>query len=156
MMVLSKLPFSALLLATFCWASGCGGGPNDLPDLGQVSGKVTLNGNPLADAQVTFTPVDTDSGNTSSGTTDSSGAYELHYTGENMGAIPGEHKVTIIVGEGATPSFPEGVDPDKLSPQERQKYAAAAVIPAKYNSESTLTETVKSGPNTINFELTSE
>ncbi|HBN79060.1 MAG TPA: hypothetical protein DD473_25245 [Planctomycetaceae bacterium] len=151
-----KLPFSALLLSSLCWAAGCGGGSSDLPDLGQVNGKVTLDGNPLTDALVTFTPVDTESGNTSSGTTDSTGNYELHYSGENMGAIPGEHTVTIIVGEGATPTFPDGVDPDNLSPQERQKYAAPAVIPAKYNSDSTLTETVAPGSNTINFELSSE
>ncbi|WP_339746967.1 carboxypeptidase-like regulatory domain-containing protein [uncultured Rubinisphaera sp.] len=156
MILTFRLLLSSFLLTTFCIAPGCSGGPNDLPDLGQVTGKVTLDGNPLAEALVTFTPVDTESGNTSSGTTDATGTYELHYSGENMGAIPGEHKVTIIVGEGATPTFPEGVDPDNLSPQERQKYTAPAVIPAKYNSESTLTETVKSGPNTINFELTSE
>src|SRR6185369_5012383 len=75
-----------LLLGSIC---GCGGYTN----LGRVSGKVTLGGQPVADAVVTFSPVAL--GSPSVGTTDDSGNYTLAYSSEGRGAEIGEHMVTI-------------------------------------------------------------
>jgi hypothetical protein len=78
-------------------AVGCGGtGP-----VARVSGRVTLAGQPLANATVTFQPVqqaDSPAPKTvgSVGTTDSDGRYELRLiANDNPGAAVGQHRVTI-------------------------------------------------------------
>src|SRR5262245_39370809 len=70
--------------------AGCGG---PYKNLGRVSGKVTLGGQPLADAAVTFSP--TAAGSPSTGRTNASGEYTLLYTRGVKGAEAGEHTVTI-------------------------------------------------------------
>ena len=44
------------LLLAVASAAGCGGAPDDRPDLGEVSGVVTLDGAPVENAVVQFTP----------------------------------------------------------------------------------------------------
>lgn len=92
---------STLFLTTLLVAGmvGCGGGtPDDQPGLGQVSGKVTLKGAPLANALVEFTP--TKKGRQSSGTTNESGEYTLQYTVEAEGAVIGEHTIMVSLVDG--------------------------------------------------------
>ncbi|MBR9804015.1 carboxypeptidase regulatory-like domain-containing protein, partial [bacterium] len=72
--------------------SGCGGS-SDTPDLGSVSGTVTIDGAPASNVTVTFTPVE--GGRASTGTTSSSGHYNLVYSPSEAGAVLGQHKVTI-------------------------------------------------------------
>ena len=69
-------------------AAGCGGGPKLFP----VSGLVTLDGQPLADAGVLFVPVD--KGPAASGTTDAAGKFRLTTTNRS-GAIAGHYGVAI-------------------------------------------------------------
>jgi hypothetical protein len=74
--------------------AGCGGSSNFVP----VSGRVTLNGKPLANVAVVFSPVgsrgNNDPGPSSGGVTDSDGRYTLTVTGRNTnGAVVGKHKV---------------------------------------------------------------
>ena len=126
--------FSVALLCLCC--AGCGEGtPSDTPDLGHVSGIVTLDGNPLANVTVTFEP---DSGKPSFGGTDESGHYELVYSKNEQGAKIGQHTVRV-----ATPT--EGPEDAGKDP-----------IPAKYNTKSTLKKEVKAGSNEINLDLTSK
>jgi hypothetical protein len=83
-----------LLLAI---AGGCGGGTAIVP----VSGRVTLGGQPLAGAVVTFQPVRDAGGATlhitgSVGKTNSDGRFELRLIEPNKaGAAVGQHRVTI-------------------------------------------------------------
>jgi hypothetical protein len=63
---------------------GCG---ND--GLGQVTGVVTLDGQPLPDALLVFTPVR--GGRPASARTDESGRYALVYSRDAEGAAIGEH-----------------------------------------------------------------
>src|SRR5215470_13236777 len=84
-----------LLAALAVGAVGCG---ND--QVAPVSGRVTLDGQPLANAAVTFQPVRTEGkgnpGPGSGGFTDADGRYTLKVTGtEARGAVVGKHKVTI-------------------------------------------------------------
>jgi len=72
--------------------TGCGGG-GDQPDLGTVSGTVTIDGQPAGNVLVTFTPAA--GGRQSTGQTKDDGSYKLVYTTDSMGAIVGEHNVTI-------------------------------------------------------------
>tara|TARA_R110002095_G_scaffold152203_1_gene131791 strand:- start:1143 stop:1517 length:375 start_codon:yes stop_codon:yes gene_type:complete len=102
--------------------TGCSSGGSDLPELAPVSGVITLQGKPLQNAQVTFVP---QSGRPSNGTTDAEGRYELYYKAGVPGAVTGKHTVQITVEE------------NMELPKNQQ-----TVIPAKYNTRSTLEATI--------------
>lgn len=123
-----------LLLTCFAIV-GCGGGA-EVPELGYVSGKVTLGGQPLANANVTFTPKDA---RPSSGVTDADGSYTLSYTIESEGAVPGNHKVTV-----EAISSTEDYEGD--APPEPPELPASA-------SDGSISKEVKAGSNEINIEL---
>jgi hypothetical protein len=120
---------SALALAMLT-AAGCGGS-GDRPELGEVTGTVTLDGQPLKGVIVMFTP---DSGRPASGVTDESGRYELIYRYGVSGAKAGPNTVSF--------EYPTG---DSGPP-----------IPAKYGGQSTLKKHVESGDNAFDFELSSK
>ena len=71
---------------------GCGGGSSDL-DLKGVSGVVVLDGEPLPEATVVFTPKG--GGRPSFGMTNEDGEYELAYTTTGEGTPAGEYIVAI-------------------------------------------------------------
>ena len=132
-----------LLLAVGCGRSG--------PELAQVSGKVTLDGQPVAHAHLTFKPPATGSGSTAYGVTDSNGYYSLQYSRDANGALPGPYEVVIE-------------PPPKLSKSEIAELKAAGEnvpetninLPARYGKPGELTAEVKSGSNTIDFPLVSK
>ncbi len=134
-------PFGYFALVLTFIAMGCGGTPDDTPELGTVSGTVTLDGSPVPKATVTFKPEE--GGRPSSGTTDDQGYYELQYSLSSSGAVPGKHMVRITTATTITNEAGEDVD-------------VPETIPAKYNTESELTEEVKPTSQTIDFELKSE
>ena len=123
-----------LVLASVLMLAGCGGN-SDLPDLGTVEGVVTLDGQPLSGAQVTFSPA---SGRPSSGETGSDGSYQLQFTTDEDGAIVGSHTVKIATA----------VDGRDDPSTER--------VPPRYNSKTELTAEVKAGKNKFDFELSSK
>lgn len=123
---------------------GCSSTPDDMPEVGTVTGVVTLDGKPLEQAQVSFSP---ENGRTSTGTTDASGTYELTYTPTVQGAKIGKHSVRI-----STFQEPEG----DLDNEEKLKGGREELVPEKYNKQTTLTADVKAGENTFDFELKSE
>ena len=118
-----------LVLVACC--AGCG----SRSELAAVRGKVTLDGQPLADAFVVYAP--TKSGTTSYGRTDSGGNYEMMFTDSQKGAWIGENSVRISTGD-----LGRG---GGAGPKER--------VPVVYNETSTLKAEVKPGSNTFNFEL---
>ena len=71
--------------------------------------------------------------------TDASGKYTLFYAKDVKGAVIGKHVVRI------EPQPPDPAMMDK-----------AVQIPMKYSLESTLSEEVKAGQNTINLDLKSK
>src|SRR5690349_3603172 len=75
--------------------TGCN--PANLPQTGEVSGKVTIDGKPATGIQVKFTPVGP--GRPSSGMTDDAGQYSLVYSANGTGALIGKHKASISNGE---------------------------------------------------------
>lgn len=123
--------------------AGCGG-PSDRPDLGTVSGVVTLNGTPLPNATVTFLP---DAGRSSVGITDESGRYELKYTHDAAGAKVGPHTVSISTLSASSSSEVSGGS---------EVAASGEQVPPQYNVQSTLKEDVQAGANTIDFDLESD
>jgi hypothetical protein len=123
-------------LALYCLAiSGCGSDGN----LATVRGTVTLNGRPLQNALVEFQPTGPH-GSPSSGITDAEGRYELMYTFDKPGAIPGEHRVSIRTG---------GTRLDSTG----QEVECKECLPAKYNTQTELQRTVQPGRNTLDFDL---
>src|SRR5688572_704144 len=71
--------------------AGCG---QSGPQLAPVSGRVTLDGQPLDAAEVLFQP-DEGTGSPSYGYTDENGRYELGYKRGVKGAMVGSHTVSI-------------------------------------------------------------
>lgn len=139
MQTYSWLPRLAVAALGLVLSVGCGGGPT-VP----VSGTVTLDGEPLEGATVIFTPQD--DGRPSAARTDSEGRYELTFSRDARGALPGKHVVTISTYSGEDTDS----DPEYAIPASPEK------VPAKYNVNSELVETVEQGGNTIDFDLDSE
>jgi hypothetical protein len=137
-MLRQLLVVSPLLLAA---AAGCGGGYKLAP----VSGKITLNGKPLADAWVNFQPIGEkgqDPGPGSVGKTDKDGRYSLRVDEKRDGAVVGKHRVMVSTRGDKAESQPDGGKgyPDK--------------VPLRYNFDSTLTcEIPAGGRDDANFDL---
>ena len=129
-MPLSRAIACLLTIAVFApGAVGCS--KSSRPPLGIVSGAVTLDGRPLTDALVLFTP--DGPGRTSRATTDAGGRYELAYLRDIMGADLGRHVVRITTAS------------DENGGRER--------LPKRYHSATTLEATVEPGTNAIDFAL---
>jgi hypothetical protein len=121
-----------LILFAYWFGNKMAGGGPELPPLASVSGKVTKAGEPLVDAYVSFTPVDTQAG---AGTayTDENGDYELKYTEGVNGAVVGKNRVEV----------------SKIGPNGRE------MVPAKtmYGQGSNVIEVVEEGSQTIDIPI---
>ncbi len=71
-------------------AAGCSEGP----ELGEVSGTVSMGGKPIPFAYVVFQPVDPP-GTYGSAYTLIDGTYEIQFSQSRSGAMVGQHKVSI-------------------------------------------------------------
>jgi hypothetical protein len=129
---------------------GCGG-RNDQPELGQVTGTITLDGKPLSGIAVVFQP---DSGRPARGMTDAEGKYELTYIRQTKGTKVGPNRVEIAPSEDGAPEEFENVDEESKSVTKRSK-SGKPTIPSRYNLRSELKAEVKAGKNTFDFQLES-
>lgn len=129
---------------------GCGG-PSDQPELGQVTGTVTLDGKPLSGVAVVFQP---ESGRPARGMTDAEGRYELTYIRETKGAKVGPNRVEIAPSEDGEGEEVADSGEETTSAPARPK-SGKPTIPARYNVRSELTVDVKPGENTFDFKLES-
>lgn len=135
---------------------GCSGATG--PQTGRVSGRVTLNGKPLAGANVNFDLKEGKSPRVATGVTDSDGRYTLSTFGKDDGAVLGKHVVWITM-----PQKGEAIDPNNPTADYGKMMSGAAMgakpdtggIPAKYTSKETsdLFREVKAGTNEINIDL---
>ena len=115
-----------LLVMSF---AGCG---KTGAELAPVTGRITLDGRPLENADILFQP--DGSKPPSACRTGADGRYDLAYKRGVMGGTLGSNTVRITISPDAVANPPN--------------------IPARYNTESGLTKEVKSGPNEFNFDLT--
>ena len=151
-----SVPAKILVVAMFALLGGaCGRG--NLPELGSVSGRITLDGNPVKEAHIEFTPVA--DGRPSAATSDSAGYYVLFYKGSVKGARLGEHDVTMTTFREAM-TYVEDTDEDEpadanIEDSEITIPGRPEEIPAKY-FEDPLTVTVAEGSNTIDLTLDSD
>lgn len=145
---MNRIYFHVLVLLSLV-LTGCGGAGFDLAP---VSGKVTLNGEPLPDAMVTFMPIGGSgsvAGPPSWGKTDAQGMYTLQTRDGEAGAVVGRHLITITTeSEGG-----DGGEGDDVY----GSGATAEKVPARYNTDSEEEFDVpKEGKEgTANFDLTS-
>jgi hypothetical protein len=132
-----------------------------------VSGEVTLGGNPLEGAKVTFHPVgDSKDDRTASGDTDKTGTFRLK-SGKEEGALPREYKVVItkFVLDHPTLKMPDFPDTQEGRNQKEDwlwrrfgdnKPPFKNILPSKYADPKTTPLTHKVTGNTAKFELTSK
>jgi hypothetical protein len=140
-----KTRCAAWLVAALPLLAGCTGDPYDIVP---VSGQVTLDGDPVAEATVSFEPVgegnEPQLGPGSFGVTDAEGRYTLETVDRRRGAVVGEHRVTIS-------TFRAAPDRSKMEVVREEE------IPARYSGESELTFVVPpEGSEGADFELVSE
>jgi len=146
---MKNLTLHALICLLTALLAGCGGGgPSDTPDIGEVSGTVTVDGQPGAGLMVTFQP---ESGRPSMGTTNDSGYYELQYTADAMGAKVGKGYISISTPQDTGEGYGEADDSG-------EGYAETEdPIPAKYNVEATdnpeMQVEIKPDGNTFDFDI---
>lgn len=152
----SKLTALSLVVGVL-FLAGCGHKAKVVP----VSGLVTLDGMPLANAEVQFQPMATDGnsnpGYGSFGKTDAQGRFTLTIASQETqapGAVAGMHKVTIASGGTEKVAYdPQIGSPDGGGPKNRPQVEK---LPANYNSQSSLTfEVPVEGTDKANFDLKS-
>src|SRR4051794_38813167 len=118
MMPRACLAWGVLALLT----AGCGG-----PKTAPVSGRVTLDSKPLANATVVFVPVDRPAGKdplpSSVGVTDEAGHYSLVLDNarKTKGAVVGKHKVIITLGGKGDPNDTTRTFRKQLPPRYNRK-----------------------------------
>lgn len=133
--------------------SGCGGAPAG-PTLYAVKGKLTVEGEPLPNATVTFQPA---SGPVATGMTNANGEFTLK-TGTQEGAVAGTHQVAIVATSGE--KIMENPTPDDLAAMSlsgKPLPQPKSLIPERYSKFETsqLTATVSEDPskNVVTFDL---
>lgn len=130
------LLFSALLIGT-----GCGRGTGGVA----VSGKVTLDDQPLASGTISLVP---EGPGVATAATISAGAYSIP---AREGPTAGTYRVEVHSIQSSGRAAKKIVDPDYAGDE------TIDVVPAKYNRDTTLRAEVKAqGPNTFDFDLKSK
>ena len=156
---MQKIQFLIVLMIVFA-AVGCG--PKGLQTC-YVEGIVTLDGQPLEGAVITFIPVAAD-GKTAAGGSDATGKYTLTSDGgePDKGAVEGEYKVTVkkveitnVPRPGQAPDPTRANDPNYRPPA--MDAVQTPITPRDYMlpTNTPLTATVKKGKNDIPLELKS-
>lgn len=131
------------VLALAAAAVGCGG-PAPVP----AGGTVTYNGQPVANANIVFTPTGSSGeagGRIATGQTDAQGKFTLSTEKPDDGAVPGDYTVTVA------PKAAVGVEGDYSLPAAQAK----PPFPAHYTdpTSSPLKQTVNSGNNQFTLEI---
>jgi len=140
---LSRLCCLALFGSASLLLAGCGGAPDDRPELADVTGVVTLDGEPVDGASVAFSPKSGMRG--ASGQTNAEGEFKLSYA-STMGCPLGEHTVEISTRREIQDEYGgvAGMEPETIPPQYRG------------NSTTLTAEVTADGENHFVFDLTSK
>ena len=151
---------TGFVLAWICllFTAGCGGvaptADYSKVTLLSVSGSVTLDGNPLPAAVVTF---DAEDGQFSYGLTDSNGKFSLQFDSAKNGVTPGKKTVRIsttrkILGLNTKE---EGGSEEVGGEGESAKASAhpTELVPTRYNKKSELSVEVSFGKTHFDFPL---
>ncbi len=133
--------------------SGCGG-TGDQPQLGRVTGTVTMDGKPLYGTAVVYYP---DKGRPARGTTNLFGKYELTYIRQTPGTKVGHNRVEIAPHEEGEEDAEEVVNGgENTGPAKKPREREKMKVPARYNTKSELEADVQPGENVFDFPLVSQ
>lgn len=123
------------------------------PERVPTTGKVTLDGKPLAGAVVVFNPVD-ETGTLTQSDTGEDGSYDLKLANFPGGTAPGKYKVYISYLV-APNGQPQGLGPRSSLQVSDDFLNAKELLPGKYSNpgESELTATVPAEGGVFNFDL---
>lgn len=129
------------------------GGCNRDSGYGHVSGKVTVDGNPVTEGIITFVP---ENGPAAVGFIGADGTYHLT-TLKKDGVIVGQHRVTIHatrLGPRAN-AAPTSIEDEVKSGASGATEKVEWIVPERYSQLSTtdLTATVNPEQQTLNFDL---
>jgi hypothetical protein len=147
--------FIAAFAVVLVSCAGCG---QRLP-VAPVSGTITLDGQPLADAHITTQPIATDSRNPgpgSFGRTDAEGHFELELVNPPMkGAIIGEHRVMILpaAGEPEVNEPHQTTDGKQYWTDEPQEGASSDQSPQSFGDGSLRMQVAAEGTRDLRFDL---
>lgn len=141
-------------LSTGLLLSGCGADKH--PELRGVRGRVTYNGDPVANATLAF--YNDESPRPATGRTDAEGNFYLTTFEDDDGALPGEHKVVVIkIDDSRQEDEPElSMDEALEAPRKRIK-RRRGLLPKQYAQIETtpLVVTVSENePNDVTLALT--
>ncbi|MCC9599785.1 carboxypeptidase regulatory-like domain-containing protein [Stieleria sp. JC731] len=133
----SKLASVLFLLSLSSFAvTGCGPGG---PELGQIEGKLTIDGEPVKNGSIEFVPIG--GGRPSLALTNEEGFYTAYYLPNQPGALTGKHRIRFEVAKG------KPGDPGLVRPKRNGKRPTGEVKLEPSEVE------VVSGENEINFQL---
>ncbi len=141
----------AVVAVALVLSTGCGGGASyDGAERAAVSGSVTLDGNPLPYGSILF--LGQGEKRMSSGIIQN-GSYAIT---EAQGPNLGEYTVQI---SGSAEAPPDAVDSDEEdedenAPDPDEADTGPEIVPAQYNSNSTLKATITAGENKHDFTMT--
>lgn len=147
-----RLRLACMLAAGFAALAGCSNATNE-PPTGDVSGLVTASGAKLTGGNVKFTPAG--GGPAVSATVGYEGTYRA------SALAPGDYKVTVetafLLTLAKIPTGMSAAPPDKgakAAPKKADPGPTYVQVPKKYEKvgETTLTLTVKPGPQTADFD----
>lgn len=131
--------FVLAVLGSIVSVSGCGEGAPAGPPRATISGKIKLDGKPVEGGEIRFRPT---TGSETVSRISADGGYKIDNVVD--GPVVGQNKVFI---EWYRDSGKKDAE-DHMIPE--------AAIPAKYNSETTLSVEIKAGANEHNFDLQSK
>ncbi|EAQ79195.1 hypothetical protein [Blastopirellula marina] len=130
-----------VLLGAVCALGGCA---DNGPAIGYVAGEITLDGEPLENAMVLYSPITP--GRPSMAVTNSDGKYALTFSGTRKGATVGDHTVSITTAQDA--NYDDFGNVTNAAVKER--------VPKNYNTDTQQRVSVTAGDNQIDFHISSE
>ena len=141
-----RLAGSLVLTGLFLAAAGCGGSTR-----GAVQGRVTVNGAPLEEGEISFVPLDPRLGPTA-GAPVRDGAYRIDAA---RGPVAGDYRVRVHAFRKTGRKVWDGMGDDK-APAARKTFVeeVEAFIPPRYNEQSELQVRIEGGKvNEYNCDL---
>jgi hypothetical protein len=133
-MQMNRLAWVLFCQAMFVLGTGCARGPA----VGIVQGEVTLDGQPIKDGRISFTPVDGEASTAGSSIVD--GRFQAEVPVTHMKVAINANKVVGKRKAYDTPDSPVFDD-------------VVEMVPARYNVNSDLTLDVKRGPQEVKYDL---
>jgi len=120
---------------------GCGA--EEGPERAAVSGTVNIDGEPLAEGAISFLPAEGTEGPTAGGTIEG-GKFDIP---KSNGVVVGKNRVEITANRKTGRQVPDAGKPGSMRDE-----VVSAIAP-EFNRKSTLVETIKSGENTLKFDV---